>query len=84
MTSTKSIVVVNTSPIICLSSINEIGLLKKLFSEVFIPDAVKEEPVSGDKDNFGFQEIQGENWIKVKKTENKLAKNLRCFLINYF
>lgn len=74
MTSAKNIVVVNTSPIIYLSSINEIGLLKKLFNEVFIPDAVREEIVSGGKDNFGFREIQGENWIKVKKIENKLAK----------
>ncbi|MDN3513858.1 MAG: DUF3368 domain-containing protein [Candidatus Brocadia sp.] len=78
MTSTKNIVAVNTSPTIYLSSINEIGLLKKLFGEVFIPDAVKEEIVSGGKDNFGFQEIQGENWIKVKKIENKLAK--KCLL----
>ena len=74
MTSAKNIVVVNTSPIIYLSSINEIGLLKKLFNEVFIPDAVREEIVSGGKGNFGFREIQGENWIKVKKIENKLAK----------
>lgn len=70
----KNTVVVNTSPIIYLSSINSISLLKKLFQEVFIPDAVKREIISGGKDNFGFQEIQNEKWIKTQNIKNELAK----------
>ena len=74
MPSTKSIVVVNTSPIIYLSSINKIDILKKLFREVFIPEAVKREVLTGGEDNFGFREITSTKWIKTKKIKNKLAK----------
>ena len=74
MTLIKHIVVVNTSPIIYLSSINSLSLLKELFHEIFIPDAVKMEIVSGGKNNFGFQEIQGGKWIKTQNIRNELAK----------
>lgn len=70
----KNIVVVNTSPIIYLSSINKINILNDLFQEVFIPDAVKREVLSGGKDSSGFKEIKSKEWIKTKKIKNKLAK----------
>lgn len=71
---TEKVVVVNTSPIIDLSSINQISLLKKLFQKVFIPDAVKREVLSGGKDSFGVREIKGEKWIKTQTIKNELAK----------
>ena len=74
MSLTKSIAVVNTSPIVYLSSINQLGLLKKLFKEVYIPNAVKQELLSGSKDSFGVKEIKTEKWIKPRKIKNKLAK----------
>lgn len=78
MTSVKNIVVANTSPIIYLSAINKTDLLKKLFGEIFIPGAVKQEIISGGKDTFGFREIENEQWIKTKNIENELAK--KCLL----
>lgn len=74
MPSAKKIAVVNTSPIIYLSAINQINLLKNLFSEIFIPEAVKREVMSGGKDSFGVKEIKTQKWIKTKKIRNKLAK----------
>lgn len=74
MPSTKKIVVVNTSPIIYLSAINQISILKKLFQKVFIPDAVKREVLSGGKDSFGVREIKSEKWIKTRTIKNKVAK----------
>ncbi len=74
MLSDKHIVIVNTSPIIYLSSINKISILKDLFQEVIIPDAVKREVGSGGKDSFGFNEIKNEEWIKTQKIKNILAK----------
>ena len=71
---TKNIAVVNTSPIIYLSSINQLSLFKKLFNEVYIPDAVKQEVLSGGRDSFGVKEIKTEKWLKTKKIRNKLAK----------
>lgn len=71
---TKNIAVVNTSPIIYLSSINQLSLFKKLFNEVYIPNAVKQEVLSGGRDSFGVKEIKTEKWLKTKKIRNKLAK----------
>ncbi len=74
MPATKNIIVVNTSPIIYLSSINKSSILKKLFREVFIPEAVKQEVISGGKDDFGVKELKNAGWIKTKKIKNELAK----------
>ncbi len=74
MTSIKGTVVLNTSPIIYLSSIGEIGILRKLFREVLIPEAVKREIISGGKGVFGFKEVNEETWIKTKKIRNEAAK----------
>ncbi len=74
MPSTKNIVVLNTSPIIYLSSLGEIDILKKLFGEILIPGAVKREVISGGKDSFGFKEVSEEKWIKTMKIKNESAK----------
>lgn len=70
----KNIIVLNTSPIIYLSSIGEIGILKKLFGEVLIPEAVKREIISGGKGGLGFKEVNEGTWIKTKKIKNEAAK----------
>jgi len=74
LTSSKNIIVVNTSPIIYLSSINKINILKELFDEIFIPEAVKQEVLAGGKNQVGFREIRSKKWIKTKKIKNELAK----------
>ena len=74
MSLVKNIVVLNTSPIIYLSSLGEINILEKLFEEVLIPEAVKRELISGGEGSFGFKEVKKEKWIKTKKIENELAK----------
>jgi predicted nucleic acid-binding protein len=71
---TKNIAIVNTSPIVYLSSINQLSLIKKLFNEIYIPDAVKQEVLSGGRNSFGVKEIKTEKWLKTKKIKNKLAK----------
>ena len=37
------IVIVNSTPIIALASINNLNILKQLYNEVFIPEAVYSE-----------------------------------------
>ena len=70
----SKLVVVNTLPLIYLSSIHKIHILKDLFQEIFIPDAVRKEVLSGGKGSFGFHEIKNENWIKPEKIKNTIAK----------
>lgn len=56
------IVISNSSPLIALSRINHLSLLKKLFGEIIIPDSVYKETVL-ESDVF----IQTEN---IKKAVN--------------
>ncbi|WP_069473701.1 DUF3368 domain-containing protein [Candidatus Marithrix sp. Canyon 246] len=67
------IVVSNTTPIISLSSINQIELLKKLFGNVYIPQAVYDEIKS--KTSFGYNEID-QDFFKVEKIKDRLAVNI--------
>lgn len=75
MPSLSDCTVVNTSPVIYLSSIGRLALLQKLYHEIYIPEAVKREVLAGGKDNYGCKEIQQEKWIKTKKISNTLAKD---------
>jgi predicted nucleic acid-binding protein len=67
------IVVSNTSPIISLSSINQIELLKKLFGKVYIPQAVYNEIKS--KTSFGYNEVD-QDLFKIEKIKDRLAVNI--------
>lgn len=69
-------VVSDSTPIISLSSINKIELLKLLFNQIYIPKAVYKEIKT--KKLFGYKEIDSE-WFKV--TDIKGGKYLG-FLLN--
>lgn len=57
----------NTTPIISLSSIGKIEILKELFQEIIIPLAVYEEIKA--KQSYGFNEVDS-NFIKVHPIQN--------------
>ena len=57
----------NTTPIISLSSIGKIEILKELFQEIIIPLAVYEEIKA--KQSYGFNEVDS-NFIKVQPIQN--------------
>ena len=71
----ENIVVVDTSPIIYLSAIGKAHILKELFGEIVVPEAVRNELLSGGTGSFGFDEITGEEWIKTRRIENRLAQS---------
>jgi len=54
--------VANTSPLIALSSIKRLDLLRAAFPEVLVPDAVYGEVVS-----------HGEGWIEARQLQGELA-----------
>lgn len=64
-----------SSPIIYLSSLGDIGILKTLLGKFLAPVAVKREVVSSGKGSYGFKEISEEKGIKEKEIKNKSAKN---------
>ncbi|AIS51844.1 hypothetical protein TKV_c06590 [Thermoanaerobacter kivui] len=62
-------VVANSTPIIVLSNINKIEILKKLYEVVYVPYGVFEEVSFGDsKDTF-----KTNDFIKIEKIEDKEA-----------
>lgn len=67
-------IVSNATPLMYLAKIGRIGLLKRVFGEVLIPEEVKIEVVDrgkerGEMDALLVEKAIGEGWLKVLKTE---------------
>lgn len=67
-------VVSNSTPLIYLAKVNKLDLLKSLFTEVFIPQEVKNEVVDkgkmlGKKDAYIVEKAISEGWLKVLTTD---------------
>ncbi|MDH5179689.1 MAG: hypothetical protein OEZ39_17690 [Gammaproteobacteria bacterium] len=64
------IVVSDTTAIIYLSKIKALDLLKKLFTCIYIPEAVFGELTSHGDHKAGAHEVKTLPWIKVKKVSS--------------
>jgi len=67
-------IVSNASPLIYLAKVGRMGLLRKAFGEVFIPDEVKVEVVDrgkelGEGDAYAIERAINEGWLKVSSAE---------------
>ena len=71
----STIVVSNTTPLIALGKLNQLGLLRALFGEVYIPGAVFSEVIAKN-DEASRYIIYNSDWIHVKE-----VKYVRNFLI---
>ena len=60
-------IIVNSTPIIALSLINQLDLLNQLFNEVIIPWAVYQEIVIAGDNKPGAKELKNANWIQVQE-----------------
>jgi predicted nucleic acid-binding protein len=69
------IVVSDASPIIALSLIGQLNLLKELYHEVEVPEAVYHEITQLGDDQTGVQEILRANWISVRPINNNVLVN---------
>lgn len=66
-------IVSNTTPIISLASIGKLVLLKDLFNEIIIPEAVYDEIRA--KESYGYKEVESE-FIKIKPIKGKIYRDL--------
>lgn len=64
------IVLSDSGPLIALSKINHLDILRKFFGKIIIPQAVWTEVVEKGKGRPGSKEVQEANWIEVKKVKN--------------
>ena len=68
-------VIVNSTPLIILSNINHLDLLKKLYSEIYIPEAVFNEVT--EKADSACQQIEkNTDWIHVCKITDESQKRM--------
>ena len=69
-------VVVNTTPLIALSYVGQLDILKKLYGEVIIPEAVYKE-LSVKAESICKKEVDRSlDWIRVDKIKNQMAKTM--------
>jgi predicted nucleic acid-binding protein len=59
-------VVVNTSPLIALDRIGQLGLLKRLYGEVVRPQSVLDELLAGVDQHPGSMDLLEAQWIKTE------------------
>ncbi len=67
-------VVANTTPLIALSHVGQLELLKRLYEEIIIPEAVYKE-LSAKTESVCKKAVdRSSDWIRVEKIENQMAK----------
>jgi len=64
-------VVANASPLINLARIGRLDLLRKLYGELLIPEAVWQETVIAGAGEPGADQIRDAPWIKVLEVANR-------------
>lgn len=67
------IVISNSTPLIALSKIDNLNLLKDYFKEIFIPQEVYNEVVVAGRNRPGAEKVESADWIKVKEVKNRVA-----------
>lgn len=70
------LVVVNTTPIIALSLVGELGLLRSLYDEVVVPSAVETEVLAGGRDGIGSSELIEASWLRVASLQDARRADL--------
>jgi len=69
-------VVSNSGPLIALAAIGRLSLLKDLFGQVCVPQAVYDEVVVNGEGEPGAREVAEAEWIKTVIVEDHLAVSL--------
>lgn len=67
-------VIVNSTPLIALSNVDKLEVLKMMYGEIIIPRAVYKE-ISAKPDSISKKMVEeARGWIKVENIENEMAK----------
>lgn len=67
------VAVSNSTPLIALSKIGKLNLLREYFSQILIPKAVYDEVVVKGGVLYGAEEVEEADWIIVEDVGNLLA-----------
>jgi len=69
-------VVANAGPLISLAAVGKLDLLKALFEQILIPQAVYDEVVVQGEGEPGSQEVKEAEWIRAAQVQDQLAVHL--------
>jgi len=73
----EHIVVANSTPIILLEKAGQLGLLERLYSKVFIPEAVFTEVITDGELRRGSHDFISDNqWVEIAQVRSAEAKML--------
>ncbi len=64
-------IISDSSPLVSLSYINKLDLLKELYGQLVIPQAVWNEVVVNGAGEPGAQEVESADWIECKNVKNE-------------
>ena len=73
-------IISNTGPLVALAVINRLDLLRLLFDEVIVPEAVHSELLAGGMNQAGVAAYQHAHWIKASKLKNPIDQLLASVL----
>ena len=76
MPDSPRLVVVNTTPIIALSLIDQFDLLQKLYGRVSIPAAVQAEILAAGTSGVGVRELRKSAWVDVVSLQDPSRADL--------
>jgi hypothetical protein len=76
MPDTTRLVAANTTPIIALSLIGELDLLRLLYDQVVVPSAVEAEVLAGGRDGLGRSDLQQASWLRVASLQDPRRADL--------
>jgi len=68
------IVIVNSTPVIALASIDKLHLLKEIYKTVYIPKAVKDEVFAKQGSKAQIELAKAGEWIQVRQIQNSESK----------
>jgi len=63
-------IVVNSTPLISLAVLNQLGLLTEIFGNVIVPLSVYNEVVINGKGKNGYDKLSETNWFDVAEVKN--------------
>ncbi len=77
----QKVIISNTTPLINFACIRRLDILTKLFSEIYIPNAVREELQSKVQKFPAISQVLKSDWIKILEIKNtQLVNSLRIDL----
>lgn len=72
----SNIIISNSTPIILLHKIGQLGLLKRLYGEIYITEAVYKEVIIDATDKISSDFILQNKWINIVKIKDFNAKRM--------